>query len=67
MTYPRVAPMRLSGDDDEWRILIRWKQETQTTVYTVPQALDEAARLQQTNEHEVAQRIRDAAEYAPLH
>ena len=60
-TYPQVASTRLSGDDDQWRVLIRWKQEAATTVYTISQALDEAAKLQRSNEHEIAQRIRDAA------
>lgn len=65
-SYPQVASTRLSGDEDEWRVLIRWKQEAATNVYTIAQALDVAARLQQTKEHEVAPRIRDAA-YALRH
>ena len=66
-TYPQIGPTRLSGDADEWRILIRWKQETPTALYTVPQALSEADRLQQSDEHEVAQKIREAAERVPCY
>ena len=65
--YPQIGPNRLSGDEDAWRILIRWKPEAPTTVYTITEALSEAERLEQANEHEIAQRIREAAEYAPLH
>jgi hypothetical protein len=65
--YPQIGPNRLSGDEDAWRILIQWKPEAPTTVYTIPEALSEAERLEQANEHEIAQRIREAAEYAPLH
>ena len=64
--YPQIRPNRLSGDDDEWRILIRWKREAPTAVYTISQALSEAERLHQCDEHEVAQRIRQAAERVPV-
>ena len=63
--YPQIGPNRLSGDEDEWRILIRWKQEAPTAIYTVSQALYEAERLQHANEHEVAQKIREAADRIP--
>ena len=66
-TYPQIGPNRLSGDADEWRILIRWKQEAPTAVYTVPQALSEADRLQQSDEHELAQKIREAAQRVPCY
>jgi hypothetical protein len=52
-TFPQIRPNRLSGDDDEWRILIRWKQELPTAVYTIPEALSEAERLQQAHEFEL--------------
>ena len=65
-TYPQIAPNRLSGDEDEWRILIRWNQEARTTVLTISQALDEAERLQEAQEHEIARKIRRAVEHAPL-
>ena len=63
--YPQIGPNRLSGDEDEWRILIRWKQEAPTAIYTVSQALCEAERLQHANEHDVAQKIREAADRIP--
>jgi hypothetical protein len=66
LPYPQIGPNRLSGDEDEWRILIRWKQEAPTTVYTISEALDEAERLQQAEEHDIAQRIREAAERVPI-
>jgi hypothetical protein len=66
-TYPQIGPNRLSGDADEWRILIRWKQETPTAVYTIPEALSEAERLQQAHQHEIAQKIRDAAGRVPCY
>ena len=49
-TFPQIGPNRLSGDDDEWRILIRWKQEAPTAIYTIPEALSEAERLQERAE-----------------
>ena len=64
--YPQIGPNRLSGDEDEWRILIRWNQEAPTAVYTIPEALSEAERLQQAHEYEVAQKIREAAECVPI-
>jgi hypothetical protein len=64
--YPQIGPNRLSGDEDEWRILIQWKREASPQMYTVSQALCEADRLTQANHHEVAQRIREAAERIPL-
>jgi hypothetical protein len=65
--FPQIGSNRLSGDEDAWRILIRWKQEGPTTVYTIQEALSEAEKLQQRNEHELAQKIRQAADHAPLH
>ena len=67
MTYPQVGPSRLSGDEDEWRILIRWEEGAPTTLYTVPQALSEAERLRDGYKQEVAQAIREAAEQVPFH
>jgi hypothetical protein len=67
MTYPQIGSNRLSGDEDEWRILIRWKQDAPTALLTIPQALCEVERLQEADEHEIARRIRVAAEYAPPH
>jgi hypothetical protein len=66
-TYPQIGPNRLSGDADEWRILIRLKEEAPTAVYTVPQALFEADRLQQSDEHELALKIREAAKRVPCY
>jgi len=66
-TYPQIGPNRLSGDADEWRILVRWNQGAPTTVYTISEALSEAERLQHANEHEIAQTIREAAERVPFH
>jgi hypothetical protein len=65
-TYPQIGSNRLSGDEDEWRILIRWKQEAPTTLLTLSQALCEVERLQEADEHEIAARIREAVECAPL-
>ena len=67
LTFPQIGSNRLSGDDDEWRILIRWKQDLPTAVYTIPEALSEAERLQQAHEHEIADRIREAAGRAPCY
>ena len=65
--FPQIRSNRLSGDEDAWRILIRWKQEGPTRVYTIQEALSEAEKLQQGDEHELARKIRQAAEQAPLH
>ncbi len=66
-TYPQIGPNRLSGDADEWRILIRWNQGAPTSVYTISEALREAERLQHAHEHEISQKIREAAERVPFH
>jgi hypothetical protein len=66
-TYPQIGPNRLSGDADEWRILVRWNQGAPTTVYTISEALSQAERLQHADEHEIAQKIREAAESVPFH
>lgn len=66
-TYPKIGPSRPSGDEDEWRILIRWEEGAPTALYTVPQALNEAERLQDAYLHEVAQSIREAAERVQCH
>ena len=65
--YPQIGPNRLSGDEDEWRILIQWTQEARAQIYTVSQALCEADRLVHANEYGIAQRIREAAERIPQH
>jgi hypothetical protein len=65
--FPQIGSNRLSGDEDAWRILIRWKQEEPTRVYTIQEALSEAEKLQQRSEHELARKIRQAADHAPLH
>ena len=65
MTYPQIGSNRLSGDEDEWRILVRWNQDAPTTLFTIPEALREAERLQEADEPDTARRIREAAEYAP--
>jgi hypothetical protein len=65
-TYPQVEPSRLSGDEDEWRVLIQWAEGAPTALYTVPQALGEAERLTEASRHEVARAIREAAEQVPL-
>lgn len=64
---PQIGSNRLSGDADEWRVLVRWQQEQPTLVYTIQQALYEAKKLQAAQEHELARQIREAAEKAPLH
>jgi hypothetical protein len=63
--YPQIGPSRLSGDEDEWRVLIQWRQEAPTGVYTISEALREAERLRQEDEHEIARRILEAAECVP--
>ena len=65
-SYPQVASTRLSGDDDQWCILIRWNEEAPTRLLTIRQALGEVGRLQEADEHESARRIREAVEYGPL-
>ena len=64
--YPQIGPSRLSGDEDEWRVLIRWRQEAPTAMYTISEALREAERLRQADEHETARRILEAAECVPM-
>jgi hypothetical protein len=61
--YPQIGRNRLSGDEDEWRILIRWTQGEPTSLYTIPQALCEAERLRERDEHEIARRILQAADH----
>ena len=65
--YPQVRSNRLSGDEDEWRVLVKWEREAPTAIYTIQQALQQAEALQQAHEHEVARRIREAAARAPRH
>jgi hypothetical protein len=65
-TYPQVGPSRLSGDEDEWRILIQWAEGAPTALYTVPQALAEAEKLEEASRHEVARAIRESADQVPL-
>jgi hypothetical protein len=66
-TYSKIGPSRLSGEEDEWRILIRWEEGAPTALYPVPQALRIAEGLQEAYRHAVAQSIREAAERVPFY